>query len=145
MTQVAGRAGRSQLGGRVVMQTFMPENPLIQMAGRHDFEAFYSWEIANRRRLGYPPLAQVLRLEIRHSENSEAERQARAMAERLNQVIAEENRTETSLVGPVPCFFARLNGLYRWQIVVRGPDPASLLRGRVPANVRLEMEPQSLL
>jgi primosomal protein N' (replication factor Y) len=141
LTQVAGRAGRSERGGRVIMQTFMPENPVIQMAARHDFEAFYSWEMQNRRSLGYPPFYNLMRLEYRHNDSAEAERQTRAMAERLNR----ERGPETELIGPVPCFFGKINGVYRWQIVVRGPNPAALMNGRVPDGWRVEVEPVSLL
>jgi len=145
LTQVAGRAGRSERGGRVIMQTFMPENPVIRMAAQHDFEAFYHWELENRRTLGYPPFARLLRLEYHHTNNAEAEKQARAMAERLNQALAAEQRSQTTLIGPVPCFFARVNGTYRWQLIVRGPDPVALLQGRIPDGWRVEVEPVSLL
>jgi primosomal protein N' (replication factor Y) len=145
LTQVAGRAGRSELGGRVILQTFIPENPVIQMAAQHDFNAFYRWELENRRTLGYPPFARLLRLEYRHADNVEAEKQARAMAERLSQTLADEQRSQTSLIGPVPCFFARVNGIYRWQLIVRGPNPAAVLQGRIPDGWRVEVEPVSLL
>jgi len=54
-------------------------------------------------------------------------------------------RTETSVIGPVPCFYARINGMYRWQIILRGPDPVSLLRGRDFGDWRVEVDPPSLL
>jgi primosomal protein N' (replication factor Y) (superfamily II helicase) len=145
LTQVAGRAGRSALGGKVVLQTFMPENPVIQMAAKHDYAAFYEWEIENRRKLGYPPFGRLARLEYRHRDNAEAEKQARQLAERLSAEIKMENRIETDLIGPVPCFFAKINGIYRWQVILRGPDPVSLLRGRIPDGWRIEVEPVSLL
>ncbi|HEY3310276.1 MAG TPA: primosomal protein N' [Anaerolineales bacterium] len=145
LTQVAGRAGRSARGGRVVMQTFMPENPVIQFASRHDYGGFYRWEIDNRQKLGYPPFEQVMRLEYRHLDNAVAEEQARSLATRLDQVIVAENRKMTSLIGPAPCFFSRLNGYYRWQVLVRGPQPAGVLRGQLPDGWRVEVEPASLL
>jgi primosomal protein N' (replication factor Y) len=145
LTQVAGRAGRSMRGGRVILQTFMPENPVIQMAARHDYAAFYRWEIANRRQLGYPPFGQLLRLEYRHSEAAEAEKAAHLLALRIKEWIAVERHAATSLIGPVPCFFARINGMARWQIIVRGPDPVAILRGRVPTGWRVEVQPVSLL
>jgi primosomal protein N' (replication factor Y) len=63
----------------------------------------------------------------------------------LSKRIEKEKRSETDLIGPVPCFFAKQGGLYRWQIVLRGPDPASLLRGRLPEGWRVEVDPVSLL
>ena len=145
LTQVAGRAGRSSLGGRVILQTFQPENHVIQSAAGHDYEGFYARELKSRRELGYPPFGGLARLELRDADPQRAEEQARALAGLLQHWIDSENRRQTHLIGPVPAFFTRQAGLYRWQIVVRGPDPASLLRGRLPANVRVEVEPQSLL
>ena len=145
LTQVSGRAGRSMRGGKVIMQTFMPNNPIIQMAAGHDFDAFYQWDLKNRRDLGYPPFSRLLRLEFRHADNAIAEAQARLVADKLREWCANENRKETSFIGPVPCFFARENGIYRWQIVIRAPDPASLVRGRIPQGCRVELDPVSLL
>lgn len=145
LTQVAGRAGRSVRGGRVIMQTFMPENPVIQMAAGHDYAAFYRAEIENRRQVGYPPFSQLVRLEYRHREPMEAEKATIMLAQRIKDWLVMENRAETSLIGPAPCFYAKVNGLYRWQIVLRGPDPVSFLRGRIPEGWRVEVQPLSLL
>jgi primosomal protein N' (replication factor Y) len=145
LTQVAGRAGRSLLGGQVILQTFQPENYVIQSAARHDYQGFYRQEIDLRRRIGYPPFANLVRLEFRHLDPQQAERQSHEMAARLQGWIQEGNRRTTYLVGPVPCFFARISGLYRWQIVLRGPDPASLLAGRQLGEWRVEVNPPNLL
>lgn len=144
LTQVAGRAGRSERGGRVILQTFMPENPVIQMAAQHDFDAFYRWELENRRQLGYPPFFQILRLEYRHNDNVEAERQARKLAATLKANLTTDTR-HLELIGPVPCFFSRISGVFRWQLIVRGSNPAALLQGRIPDGWRVEVEPVSLL
>jgi primosomal protein N' (replication factor Y) len=145
LTQVAGRAGRSSLGGRVVLQTFQPEHYVIQAAAGHDYAAFYARELDERRKLGYPPFFRLVRMEYRHFDPAKAEAEVRKMADRLSADIKAGQRIETDLIGPVPCFFARLAGLYRWQIVLRGPDPASLLRGKAMANWRVEVDPVSLL
>jgi primosomal protein N' (replication factor Y) len=145
LTQVAGRAGRSSLGGRVVLQTFQPEHYVIQAAAGHDYTAFYARELDERRKLGYPPFSRLVRLEYRHFDAMKVEAEARRVAERLSADIKTDKRIETDLIGPVPCFFTKLNGLYRWQIILRGPDPASLLRGKPLANWRVEVDPVSLL
>ena len=67
------------------------------------------------------------------------------MAVRLSKDIVTDTRIQTDLIGPVPCFFAKVGGWYRWQVVLRGPDPASLLRGKPLANWRVEVDPVSLL
>ncbi len=145
LTQVAGRAGRSSRGGQVILQTFMPESDVIQAAAGHDYAAFYAREIAGRKRLGYPPFGRLVRLEYQHKNLEKAEKSAQAMAEMLRKQIEKEKRSETDLIGAVPCFFAKQGGLYRWQIILRGPEPASLLRGRLPEGWRVEVDPVSLL
>ncbi len=145
LTQVAGRAGRSSRGGRVVLQTFQPEHYVIQAAAGHDYASFYSQELVYRRLLNYPPFTRLVRLEYRHLAAARAEAEAVALAARLAAEIQAERRTETNLIGPIPCFFSRLNGLFRWQIIVRGPDPAGLLRGKNLSDWRVEVDPISLL
>ena len=145
LTQVAGRAGRSSLGGRVVLQTFQPEHYVIQAAAGHDYAAFYSRELDWRRKLGYPPFARLVRMEYRSPDAVKAEAEVRTMADRLATDIKTDKRIETDLIGPAPCFFAKVGNWYRWQIVVRGPNPASLLRGKNLADWRVEVDPLSLL
>ncbi|MCX6035896.1 MAG: primosomal protein N' [Chloroflexi bacterium] len=130
LTQVSGRAGRSSLGGRVVLHTFQPEHYVIQAAAGHDYAAFYARELDYRRQLGYPPFSHLLRMEYRHVQATKAESEAQGLAAKLAKWIESEDRRETTLIGPAPCFFSRLNGLYRWQIILRGPNPVSLLRGK---------------
>jgi primosomal protein N' (replication factor Y) len=143
LTQVAGRAGRSARGGRVILQTFQPENPVICAAAGHDYAAFYAMELEHRRSLGYPPFARLARLEFRHLQAAEAEKQAAALAASLR---ARQEFSGTELIGPAPCFFSRLDGVYRWQVILRAPDPALLLRGlRLSQGWRVELDPVSLL
>lgn len=145
LTQVAGRAGRSTRGGRVILQTFQPEHPVIRAASGHDYSGFYEQELAGRRRLGYPPFGRLVRLEYRHRDNARAEAEARKTADRLKSRLEAGGRTQTTLVGPVPCFFSKLRGEYRWQIVLRGPNPVEVLQGQRFDGWRVEVDPTSLL
>jgi primosomal protein N' (replication factor Y) len=145
LTQVAGRAGRSTRGGRVILQTFCSENYTIQAAAQHDVQGFYEHELGQRRRLGYPPYARLLRLEYRHFDPSRAEQAARAEAARLVRLLASAPGTRTTLIGPAPCFFSKVDGKYRWQIVLRGEGFEDLLEGRRFADWRIEVDPVSLL
>ena len=145
LTQVSGRAGRSSLGGQVVLQTFQPESYAIQAASHHDYSAFYTRELDERRKLGYPPFNRLVRLEIRDPDAARAEIAARAMAEKINRWIGTEDRRETTCIGPVSCFFAKIGGQYRWQIILRGPDPTSLIGDKNLAGWRVEVDPLSLL
>lgn len=149
LTQVAGRAGRSLLGGRVIFQTFQPEHYVIEAAAEHNYEAFAWKELEYRQRLGYPPYFNLVRLEYRNANPSEAEKTAREMAERIQGWLRAEDRLATRMLGPVPPFFARVGGLYRWHIVLRGPDPLTLLspeaRRRLFNDWQVEVNPPSLL
>jgi primosomal protein N' (replication factor Y) len=145
LTQVAGRAGRSSLGGKVILQTFMPEHYAIQFASSHDVNGFYARELEYRRQLGYPPYARLVRLEYRHADPLKAEEEAGKTAIRLRDRIQAEKRHQTELIGPVPSFFSKVDGIHRWQIIVRGPDPVSLLRDLKLNGWRVEVDPISLL
>jgi primosomal protein N' (replication factor Y) (superfamily II helicase) len=145
LTQVAGRAGRSHKGGKVVLQTFQPESAVIQRAAGHDFSGFYADELLNRRALGYPPFERILRLERREQNAARAEEEAHKMANQVRVWMEREGRVQTEMIGPLPCPFPKIAGIYRWQIVLRGPDPASLLRNQNLPGWRVEVEPVSLL
>jgi primosomal protein N' (replication factor Y) len=149
LTQVAGRAGRSERGGQVILQTFDPANQVIQSAARHDVDGFYQYELEQRKRLGYPPFSRLVRLEYRHQDAVVAQEEARKLAAKLTDLLITGHWPLTTVIGPVPSFFARIGGYYRWQIVLRGPDPASILReepaSRWLVDWRVEVDPISLL
>ena len=144
LTQVAGRAGRSVRGGQVILQTFAPEHYVIQCAAKHDVDGFHRLELEYRRQLGYPPFGRVTRLEYRHRDAAKAEAEAKRVLKILQEKMAAERRSQTT-ASAVPCFFSRMDGEYRWQVILRGPDPASLVRGLRFDDWRVEVEPQSLL
>jgi len=148
LTQVAGRAGRSARGGRVVIQTYRPEHHAIQAAAQHDYLAFYRRELAARQELNYPPFSRLARL-IYWDKN---ERKARAAATAMAEVLRHRAATlglppaVTTILGPVPAFFGRVRGYYRWQVLVRTPDPPAFLRGiDTPFGWRLDIDPASVL
>jgi primosomal protein N' (replication factor Y) len=144
LTQVAGRAGRSPLGGKVVFQTYDPENYAIQNAARHDYQGFYRQELAQRKLLGYPPFTRLVRLEYRHYDPRKAEEASQAMAEQLRMWISGfQHRID--LIGPAPCFFSKIAGRYRWHIILRGVDPRAVLRDRTLNDWHVEVDPSSLL
>ena len=145
LTQVAGRAGRSPLGGQVILQTFQPEQYVIQSASRHDYDAFYQKELSFRRQANYPPFSKIVRLEYQHYDPAEVEQAATQMSKRISKWLVEDNRRSTRMVGPAPCFFSRVGGIYRWQIVLIGPDPALMLRGRKIDDWKIEVNPTNLL
>jgi len=144
LTQVSGRAGRSPLGGRVVLQTYEPDHYAIQTAAHHDFSGFYEHELAYRRELRYPPFTRLVRLEYRHHDLQKAEQTANQFGNFLREWIREEGLS-IEMMGPVPCFFSRSHGQYRWQIILRGADPVQVLRDRHLPDWLIEIDPPSLL
>ncbi|RPJ21844.1 MAG: primosomal protein N', partial [Chloroflexi bacterium] len=149
LTQVAGRAGRSERGGKVILQTFDPANQVIQSAARHDVDGFYQYELEQRKRLAYPPFTRLVRLEFRHPDPVIAGEEAHKLAARLQELLVTGHWKQVTVIGPVPSFFAKIGGSYRWQIVLRGPDPISVLRensiARWLIDWRVEADPISLL
>ena len=141
LTQVAGRAGRGERGGKVVLQTFDAEHQVILSAAKHDVNGFYEYELEQRKRLGYPPFTRLARLEVRSEDQASAEKEARRVTEKLLVVSGER----LTVIGPVPCFFAKVGGYYRWQIILRGSNPKELLRGLKLDGWRVEVDPISLL
>jgi primosomal protein N' (replication factor Y) len=145
LLQVAGRAGRADRPGRAVLQTYLPDHYALTHAANHDYQGFAEEELINRRRLGYPPFQKLARLVFSHTDETEAQARTEALAETLRARIVERERVETSLIGPVPCFFAKIRGRYRWQIVLRGPDPAALVDLPLPDGWLIDIDPVTLL
>lgn len=144
LTQVAGRAGRGLLGGRVILQTYQPEHYAIQAASSHDYERFYQQELKLRQELAYPPFQHLARLVYRHTSSTQAERGATRLATRL-QASAQESGKKLNLIGPAPCFFGRVRGFYRWHLILRGTNPAEFIPEALPEGWGVDIDPVSLL
>jgi primosomal protein N' (replication factor Y) len=145
LAQVAGRAGRGALEGRVVIQSYTPEHYAVLAASKHDYASFYEQEIAFRHRQGYPPFRRLARLIYAHTNAKRCQEEA----ERLCQLITEERDrrglADTEFIGPSPAFAQRVRGRYRWQIVVRSPDPLDLLSHlTLPQGWSVDIDPVSL-
>jgi len=125
LTQVAGRAGRAQRPGRVVVQTFVPDHYAIAPVASHDFEGFYREEIQHRESLGYPPFGLLTRIVV----HAEDEAETREAAERLTEAARAElaGAPGLEILGPAPAPIARLRGRFRFMLLLKGAD-APLLR-----------------
>jgi primosomal protein N' (replication factor Y) len=148
LTQVAGRAGRSARGGRVVIQTYTPEHYAIQAAALHDYQAFYEREMVFRSEQGYPPVQRLARLIYWHKKLEKAKEETKRMAAALRYQLTQLGLEGDwiGVLGPAPAFFARYRDYYRWQIVVQAPDPARLVRRvDIPFGWRIDIDPVSLL
>ena len=143
LTQVAGRAGRGLLGGRVILQTYQPDHYAIRAAAAHDVQAFYDAEIRHRRELGYPPYVRLGRLVYHHHSGDKAQAEAQRMGRELRATTIDGMPPD--LIGPVPCFFQRVRGEFRWQIVIRAQDPAAYVPDALPQDWIVDIDPVSLL
>ena len=146
LSQVAGRAGRGILGGRVVIQTYSPEHYAIQAAAKHDYTSFYDKEIAYRRQLHNPPFTRLVCLVYSHANDSLCQREA----ERMKCLLIEERDSkgiaDLSLIGPAPAFIHRLRGRFRWQLILRGAEPSAFLSQiPIPQGWTVDIDPVSLI
>ena len=122
LTQVAGRAGRGDRPGQVIVQTYNPEHYCILAARNHDYETLYRFEQPLREKRGLPPFGFVVLLLV----TSVNEAHAQANAERLAGLLLERAVSPLAIEGPAPAPLYRLKGRYRWQILAKGPDPSTL-------------------
>jgi primosomal protein N' (replication factor Y) len=127
LSQVAGRAGRGPSGGRVIIQTFSPENYAIQAAARHDYASFYEQEIAYRRQLHNPPFTQLARLFFVHTNDAICQREAEKMEKMLIEESDARGIGDIDIIGPAPAFIHRLRGRFRWQLILRGAELSAFL------------------
>jgi primosomal protein N' (replication factor Y) len=120
LTQVAGRAGRGERRGRVVLQTYRPDHFAVAAAARHDYETFAREELASRRELDYPPYSRMalLRFEGMRRESTEA------LAEAAGRSLRELARKTEGLIvrGPAPSPIERIKSRHRYQIQIRSSD-----------------------
>lgn len=146
LTQVAGRAGRGERPGRVIIQTYTPDHYAIRAAATHDYRAMYEAELRVRREAGYPPFGRLTRLLFSHGNAARAEAEARRLAAELRDLRERQGLPGVEVIGPAPAFHARVRGRTRWQIVLRANDPAELLAG---ATLRkgwsVDVDPVSLV
>jgi primosomal protein N' (replication factor Y) len=146
LTQVAGRAGRGLRGGRVIVQTYQPDHYAVQAASEHDYTRFYLDEIRFRTQHSLPPFRRLAKLIIVDPIENRARTEAMKMAKALKIHIRDKALGATDLIGPAPPFFARVDGRYRWQVIVRSPDPIRLLKDfPIPSPWIVDIDPVSAL
>jgi primosomal protein N' (replication factor Y) len=125
VTQVAGRTGRGDKGGRVLVQTFSPDHYAIQAAIEHDYARFAAAELPSRKEHLYPPYASLIRLIVRSETDPAAEQFIDALAAKLKAAI-EATKIEHRVLGPAPCPIPKLRGLFRYHVLLSSPDGGGL-------------------
>ncbi|MBE0430528.1 MAG: primosomal protein N' [Dehalococcoidia bacterium] len=146
LCQVAGRAGRGTKAGRVIIQTYSPDNYTIEAAARHDYLGFYHKEIDFRRRYNYPPFSRLVRLVYSHADDRSCRSEAERVYRQVLREIPGEGTDDFSVIGPVPAFAFRARGRYRWQLLLRGSEPTDVLsRLSLPRGWTVDVDPVGLV
>lgn len=133
LTQVAGRAGRGERAGRVVIQTFQPRHYSLKAAAAHDFEAFAEEELRHRQVLGYPPFSRLVLLRFDGEATAEVEKHAKQAAELAR------SSAGVQVLGPAPAPLERVRGRFQWQVLLRARNGRSARDAA--ARVRDEVRP----
>jgi primosomal protein N' (replication factor Y) len=156
LAQVAGRAGRRDLPGRVIIQTYQPEHPVLRHAKHHDFEGFFADEIAARRELSYPPFGRLAALRFDSLDDARV-REAAHEVDCFLRALPEVENGQVKVLGPAPSPIERVRSRYRMQTLVRSAERPPLRRvllrlanwldSNSPANVRvaIDVDPVQML
>jgi len=156
LAQVAGRAGRGDRPGRVVLQTYNPDHFCIQAARDQDFRAFYHREMESRKALGYPPFSRMVQVRFSGPDAATVAEKAREVGRRLRSIADSRNYT-VQVLGPIESPLSKIAGRHRWQLLVKGTGAATLRRmlrdllaseeihRRRPVRLTVDVDPVSLL
>jgi primosomal protein N' (replication factor Y) len=139
LTQVAGRAGRGTEPGRVVIQTYTPEHPVIQAVQQQGYESFVNAELAQRQMMQYPPYGSLVLLRL----SGLTAAAVQAAAEHLAQIL--QQHPDYDVLGPAPAAILRIAQRYRWQILLKAQQPFTIanleaLRSRCGAGISLTID-----
>jgi primosomal protein N' (replication factor Y) (superfamily II helicase) len=157
LSQVAGRSGRGDEPGTVIIQTYAPDHYAIQHLIHHDYKGFFAAEIEFRRALNYPPFSRLVCLRIEGAKFHEVEKKARILGTTLRDKTIKDTRLREriEILGPAPAAIEKLRNRYRWQLLLKGKQSSSLLelvkqaRDALPRsrNVRLhiDVDPYNML
>lgn len=142
LTQVLGRIGRGHRDSSAIIQTYDPSSAVINAAVTKNWQLFYEQEIAERQTFTFPPFCYTLKLSVERASATGAAAAARKLAATLR-----TNGLKIEVNGPAPAFHARVNGKYRWQLIIKAKDRSELLKviGILPAKWSYDIDPMNLL
>ena len=123
ITQVAGRAGRGDLGGEVIVQTYTPEHYAVSMAAKHDYNSFYYREVQSRRELRFPPYVSLIKITLRSRKEENVEKAIGRLANNLRKKIK-----DIDMLGPAPSPMTKLRGYYRWNVLIKTEDREDMIK-----------------
>jgi primosomal protein N' (replication factor Y) len=126
LVQVAGRAGRQDKPGKVLIQTRMPEHACLKAAALQHFESFFDMEMRERRALGYPPFSRLAALTLRSRDKARALATAVELGGRLAKATAASGRAGLTVLGPAPAPLVQVKGWWRYRLLVKSPESKAL-------------------
>jgi primosomal protein N' (replication factor Y) len=157
LTQVAGRAGRGQAEGEVIIQTYNPEHYSVLAAQDHDYRSFYRQEILKREELLYPPYTHATTILLTGRSENATQRAAETLGSILHS-FQEAKFPDVEILGPAPAPLARIKQYYRWHILLKSADPAHIREvvnqamtkpppqvSRGDVRVAVDMDPMTVL
>lgn len=120
LTQVVGRSGRGNEKGRAIIQTYTPENPIIELSARQSYDEFYADEIDIRRAMVYPPFADLLLIGFLGEDKANTIDCSNAFVTRLRQLCENEYKDlPIRALGPSPALVSKVNNKYRYKIIIK--------------------------
>ena len=130
LSQVAGRSGRGDNPGVMMIQTYTPEHYAIQYLAAHDYAGFFAVESEFRRTLNYPPFSRLVNLRIDGPKLAEVEQKAQSLAMRLREIQSHnpEFHSHIDVMGPAAAPIEKLRNRYRWQVLLRSKQSSTLLK-----------------
>jgi len=119
LTQVSGRAGRGDAGGTVIVQTYSPENFVIDAVSKYNFEQFVYQELINRREFKYPPYYNIANIVFTSEDNLKAEQVAYRVKTLADEIILKNKLNIEEVLGPNPAVYSKIKNRHRWQIIIK--------------------------
>lgn len=142
ITQVVGRSGRSLKRGRAILQTFIPDHYIINLSAGQDYENFYKEEIALRRTMIFPPVCDMCAFCFSGTDDTQVKKGADAVLGLMRESLREINpKTPVRVLGPVKCSYGKINGRYRWRIIVKcknNPEIRGFISGVLKKSAKLK-------
>jgi primosomal protein N' (replication factor Y) len=121
ITQVAGRGGRGDSPGRVIIQTFNPQHYALQHARTHDYKSFYAEEIEFREALRYPPFGRIINMRLSSIKKDVLIEESKRLG-KLAKKLSEQHANKAQIIGPAESPLAKIRGRFRWQMLIKGDD-----------------------
>jgi primosomal protein N' (replication factor Y) len=146
LCQVAGRAGRGEDIGRVIVQTYNPDHYAIQAAAAQDYQALYQYEIESRRGTGNPPFNEMVHLVFQAPNDDQALGHATETERTLTLRAETQGLTDIEVIGPAPGIPSRIRGRYRWHLTLRGRRLLRFIEGmEFPQGCTVDVDPVHVL